>query len=73
MFCEKHKQSTYVDEDPSESTSQGGIAMSWQTKVTGINGSSRNFLSSFINEDQWLRIALPFCPPNKKSMAKCEV
>ena len=51
MFCEKHKQSTYVDEDSSESTSQGGIAMSWQIKVTGINGSSRHFLSSFINED----------------------
>ena len=51
MFCEKHKQSTYVDEDPSESTSQGGIAMSWQIKVIGINGSSRHFLSSFINED----------------------
>ena len=51
MFCEQHKQSTYVVEDPSESTSQGDIAMSWQTKVTGINDSGRNFLNSFINED----------------------
>ena len=66
MFCEQHK-------DPNQSTSQGGIAMSWQTKVTGINGSSRNFLSSFINEDYWLRIALPFFPAKKTSMAKGDV
>ena len=39
------------DEYPSEATNQRGIAMSWQTKVTGINVSSRNFLSSSINED----------------------
>ena len=44
MFYEQHK-------DPSEPTSQEGIAMSLQTKVTGINGSSRNLLSSFINDD----------------------
>ena len=44
MFCGEHK-------DPSESASQGGIAMSWQTKVTGLYVSSRNFLSSFIKED----------------------
>ena len=73
MFCEQHKQSTYVVEDPSESTSQGDIAMSWQTKVTGINGSSRNFLSSFINEDKWLWRVLPFFPANKISMTKGEV
>ena len=44
MFCEKHK-------DPSELISQGGIVMSLETKVTGINGSHRNFLSSFTKED----------------------